>query len=228
MNAPAAVTEPEDVMASKAIGSNPVRVRISPAAHHPPNNIENLENLAYVIGLAIGDGNLSNPNGRATRLRISCDLKYPKLTRRIIKSLEIALPDNKVNIIRRPKNCIDVYVYSNKLEPWLGWKADKGPKHVQHVHVPQWIKSNKKYTTACLRGLFETDGSIYQDRGYPMSMFVTIIPELAEDTWEMITLLGFTAHIYQIKQPKPQQTRYNIRISKNTEQFIKTVGVAKN
>jgi hypothetical protein len=34
---------------------------------------------AYVIGLAIGDGNLSNPNGRAIRLRISCDTNYPHL-----------------------------------------------------------------------------------------------------------------------------------------------------
>ncbi len=34
---------------------------------------------AYVIGLAIGDGNLSNPNGRAVRLRITCDTKYPRL-----------------------------------------------------------------------------------------------------------------------------------------------------
>ena len=34
---------------------------------------------AYVIGLAIGDGGLSNPNGRAVRLRITCDIKYPLL-----------------------------------------------------------------------------------------------------------------------------------------------------
>jgi hypothetical protein len=33
----------------------------------------------YVIGLAIGDGNLSNPNGRAVRLRIACDTKFPAL-----------------------------------------------------------------------------------------------------------------------------------------------------
>jgi hypothetical protein len=38
---------------------------------------------AYVIGLAIGGGNLSNPNGRAVRLRITCDTKYPALIARI-------------------------------------------------------------------------------------------------------------------------------------------------
>jgi len=33
---------------------------------------------AYIVGLALGDGNLSNPNGRAVRLRITCDKKYPQ------------------------------------------------------------------------------------------------------------------------------------------------------
>jgi len=38
---------------------------------------------AYLIGVALGDGNLSNPNGRAVRLRITCDTKYPALIAKI-------------------------------------------------------------------------------------------------------------------------------------------------
>jgi hypothetical protein len=34
--------------------------------------------LAYLKEIALGDGNISNPNGRAFRMRITCDLKYPK------------------------------------------------------------------------------------------------------------------------------------------------------
>lgn len=45
-------------------------------SHHAHNmNKEDKRNLAYVIGIAFGDGNLSNPNGRAVRLRVSCDKK---------------------------------------------------------------------------------------------------------------------------------------------------------
>jgi len=54
---------------------------------------------AYLIGVALGDGNLSNPNGRATRLRITCDKKYPLLLNNIIVSLKKLLPENKVTII---------------------------------------------------------------------------------------------------------------------------------
>lgn len=50
---------------------------------------------AYVIGLAIGDGNLSNPNGRAVRLRITCDKKYPILLRKIAISLKKYCPKIK-------------------------------------------------------------------------------------------------------------------------------------
>jgi len=187
-----------------------------------------LDILAYVVGLALGDGNLSNPNGRATKLRITCDTKYPKLIKRIVTALKTILPTNKVSILERPKNCVDVYCHSNKLESLLGWKARGGSKYVQKVSVPDWIKNSPTYSKNCLRGLFETDGSVYRDRGYLMSMFVTIIPSLAQDVTEMICNLGFTAHTYHIQQALPQHDRYNIRISKNTAQFVQFIGIIKD
>ena len=57
---------------------------------HPDSELH-----AYVIGVAIGDGNLSNPNGRATRLRITCDTSYPAFTAKIRSALERLLPENK-------------------------------------------------------------------------------------------------------------------------------------
>jgi hypothetical protein len=54
---------------------------------------------AYVIGVAIGDGNLSSPNGRAVRLRITCDTKYPVLIAKIRSALETLLPRNKVSVV---------------------------------------------------------------------------------------------------------------------------------
>ena len=186
----------------------------------------NLENWAYVVGLALGDGNLSNPNGRAVKLRISCDTKYPRLIEQISIALQKMLPNNVVNQIKRPRNCIDVYCHSNTLEKLMGWKV--GPTYEQRVHVPKPIKQNQKLTIACLRGLMQTDGSIYNDRGYKMVMFVTIIPELAKDVMEMVIGLGFKPHCYKILQKLPQKTRYNIRISKNTEDFIKTINLTKD
>jgi hypothetical protein len=184
---------------------------------------------SYIIGLALGDGNLSNPNGRAIRLRITCDKKYPLLIKRIFNSLKLLFPDNKVSIVDRDRNCLDVSVYSNYLEELLGWKAEKGPKFVQNVSVPMWIKENYQYKICCLRGLIETDGCVYSDRNYRMINFTTIIPKLAKDVKEIIISLGFSPHLYELKGSRNtkysfiKKPFYHIRISKNTDKFLDLV-----
>jgi DNA-binding transcriptional regulator WhiA len=182
--------------------------------------------LAYVIGVALGDGNLSNPNGRAVRLRITCDAKYPKLIQKMRQAIQTLLPDNKVSIHPRTDTYTEISCYSNQWHEWLTWKSGFGPKYIQHPLVPQWIKQRKIYSIHCLRGLIETDGSIYKDRGYTMVNFTTVIPELADDAMTMIQYLGYDAHKYKI--PTKNKTRYTIRIAKNVEKFIMKLQLIKN
>lgn len=174
----------------------------------------------------MGDGNLSNPNGRAVRLRVACDLKYPKMIGRMQLAIQKLFPQNKVSIVKCKSNCCNISCYSNKWENLLGWKAKNGSKHKQNISIPEWIKENKKYSIACIRGLFETDGSIYKDRGYEMVGFVTIIPNLAKDVLEILKKLKLNPKIYKINTIK--NTRYNIRISKNVDVFLKTISLKKD
>ena len=183
--------------------------------------------MAYIIGLAIGDGNLSNPNGRATKLRISCDTKYPNLIKYITKSIQKLLPENKVGTVKKKGNCLDVYVHSNHLEKLLGWKAKGGSKFKQNVSTPKWICGSDEYKIQYVKGLIETDGSIYNDRGYTMVIFTTIIPRLAESVQEIITSLGFKPHFYKLN-PNPKskfksQVFYHIRLSKDVQKFLNLV-----
>jgi DNA-binding transcriptional regulator WhiA len=181
--------------------------------------------LAYIIGIALGDGNLSNPNGRAIRLRITCDTQYKILIFKICRSIEKLLPNNKVSIYQRKKNYCDISCYSNKWEKWLGWKVGKGSKCEQNVKVPRWIKCSKRYSIECLRGLFESDGSVYKDRGYKMAIFVSSIPNLANDVFAMMKQLKFNPHMYMIMTTK--RPRYNIRLSKNVDDFIRLTQIDK-
>jgi len=92
---------------------------------------------AYVIGLAIGDGNLSSPNGRAICLRITCDKKYPLLTKRIFNSLKEILPENKVGITNRKNGeCVDVRISSNHLENLLGCEARSRTNVLRVIWAP--------------------------------------------------------------------------------------------
>jgi len=93
---------------------------------------------AYIIGIALGDGNLSNPNKRAVRLRITCDKRYPLLIKHIKSCLLLLLPKNKVSVTNR-RGCVDISVYSNHWKKLL-WKWDEGPKDAQNVFVPKWIR----------------------------------------------------------------------------------------
>lgn len=189
------------------------------------NNFDNKKVLSYIIGVSLGDGNLSNPNGRAVRLRITCDKKYPKLINYIIENIKIILPENKVSIVDRG-NIVDISCYSNKWEEILGWKAKGGSKIKQKVKVPDWIKDNIAYTKECLRGLFQTDGSMYYDRKYLMANFTSANYSLTEDTKEMLGKIGFDITTRKVIS-KNNHIKYVIRISKNVEKFIKIINLWK-
>lgn len=179
--------------------------------------------MAYITGLAIGDGNLSLVR-KTVRLRISCDDKYPELILRVVSSLKSLLPQNRVGTVKKKENCTDVYVYSNHLENLLGWKAKGGSKDLQKVSVPTWIQENEEYKINCLRGLIETDGAIYIDRGYRMAIFSTIIPNLAEDVFNLINSLGFKSRLYKIPEKKSTHGhKYQVRLSKDVQRFLDIV-----
>jgi len=177
--------------------------------------------IAYIVGVALGDGNLSNPNGRATRLRITCDLKYPKLIEKIQKSVRTLFPDSKVSLVKANGNYLNISCYSNHWEKILGWYSSKGSKLIQNVSIPSWIKKNKIYKINCLRGLIETDGSIYLDRGYKTVMFTSAIPNLSKDVYEIMLSLNFKPHFYTISNNRYSINR--IRIATHVEEFINLV-----
>ena len=212
-----------DMRVSKTRAGNGMRVRISPPAQmtKEPSDILYTPLLAYVVGLALGDGNLSNPNGRATRLRITCDLKYPKLIQKIQNALAILMPKNKVSIVKRSQNYLDISCYSNKWESLLGWYANKGSKLIQNVSIPNWVKTNREYKINCLKGLMETDGSIYLDRIYRTVMFTNASCNLARDVLEIIISLGFKPRFYTASNGN--NSIYRIRIAKNVAEFLDLV-----
>jgi len=182
---------------------------------------------AYIIGIALGDGNLSRPNGRATRLRITCDAKYPTIIQDITSALSKLLPNNKVSIVPgpRPTYC-NVSVYSEKLNELLPWKVNGGSKFLQQAHVPRWIFENTDYQTAVLKWLIQTDGSIYKDRTYTMINFTNIIEPLADDVATLMILLGFKPTKSKTLQ-KSSKVKYTVRLARDADYFLELTGIRK-
>ena len=183
---------------------------------------------SYIIGVALGDGNLSIPNGRATRLRITCDSKYPDIAEEITLSLKKIFPKNKVSIVAGPRNTyFNISVYSNRLNEIIPWKVGAGSKFEQDVSVPDWIKIDKELSRNCLRGLLQTDGSVYADRGYLMVNFTNNTLSLANDVMEIMTTLGYSPKLY-IASQKSIHPKYTVRLSKRTEDFVRHIGLYKS
>lgn len=174
----------------------------------------------------MGDGNLSNSNGRAIRLRISCDVKYPELIKRITKALNIVLPKNKVSLVYRKGNCIDISCYSNVFGVVLPWSYINGPKYTQNIRIPSWIMADQEFSILCLKGLIESDGSIYMDRTYQAVNFRTVNKSLAIDVQSIFTTLGFKSHLYTNIKTK-RIPCYTVRLAKDVTEFIKKTKVNK-
>lgn len=188
-------------------------------------DLSDKEILAYVIGIALGDGNLSNPNGRAVRLRVTCDVAYPELIQKIKRNIKAVAPHNKVSIVERNDSCLDISCYSNGWEDVLGWNADDGPKKIQKPTVPDWIKKHKNYSAKCLCGLIQADGCIYNDRGYTMINFTSSIMGLAKDVQEMIVNQGYCAYKRLVKEEG--RKKYVVRVSKEAERMISDLSITK-
>jgi DNA-binding transcriptional regulator WhiA len=189
-------------------------------------NLKQKERLAYLVGIALGDGNLSNPNGRAIRLRISCFSGYPKLAREIVQTIRALLPQNKVSTIKRKGRSFDISVYSNKLEGMLPWKVGAGSKIEQNAHVPDWILADSTFSKACLRGLIQTDGCIYVDRGYQMVNFTNNIELLWLDVRKMVEALGFKPNVLKIVNDHGN-FKYTVRVSRDAKRFVRVLRLYK-
>ena len=69
-----------------------------------------------------------------------------------------------------------------------------GNKIKNKASFPEWIFKNRKFASAGLRGLFDTDGGIYEkQKGYSRAVieFQTKSPYINRDIIRLIDILGF-------------------------------------
>jgi len=116
--------------------------------------------LAEFIGMLIGDGSVRNGYQITISYNWKEDRAYATYIQKIVKNL---FDLSSTKYIREELGSADVIVTSKNLIEFLESKGiKKGNKVVNQINIPDWIFKSKEYKIACLRGLFDTDGSIYQ------------------------------------------------------------------
>ena len=117
------------------------------------------EELSELIGIMIGNGGITNFQVRVS-LNKTDDNKYLPHVCSLFKKLFHTTP----TVFHR-KSTSEIQVSRKALVDFLGSKGlPKGNKISQEIDIPEWIKADRNFSCACLRGIFDTDGSVYFDK----------------------------------------------------------------
>jgi len=159
------------------------------------------DGLAEFIGILLGDGNIwVQKNGINTnyQLKIAGDLTEDKdYLLNYVKPLCYSLFSIEPKLQELPKvNELFVVLYSKNVISFLDFMGLKpGHKIKNQITIPNWIYERESYLKACLRGLIDTDGSIFkmsnQDPKLLRISFKNFNTTLLEDTREIFLKLDF-------------------------------------
>jgi len=114
--------------------------------------------LAEFVGIMMGDGGIAKYHTSIT-LNSRDDREYVAFVCKLIEKLFDVSP--KI-YVKKDSLAVDVVVHRKNLVEFcqsIGLKV--GNKLEQGLDIPSWIKRNKKYSIACVRGLVDTDGSVF-------------------------------------------------------------------
>lgn len=121
---------------------------------------EHSEALAEFCGVMLGDGGIAPYQIRVTLHAIE-EPEYGSYVVELAKDLFGVTPR-----VYRRDNCqgIDIVLSRVEIVEYLVSKCglSKGNKVKQQVNIPSWIRENRSFRIACLRGLFDTDGSVFE------------------------------------------------------------------
>lgn len=118
------------------------------------------EKLAEFIGIMLGDGHVGQYQASITT-NSQTDYEHASYIKKTIRSLfatQSTLSRSRTN------NSCTVVISSRSICDFLKRQGlPQGNKVRDGVRIPNWIKKRSAYTRACVRGLFDTDGSVYCD-----------------------------------------------------------------
>lgn len=114
--------------------------------------------LAEFIGIVLGDGGLTDGQCEIS-LHMIDDIEYANYVGKLVDSLF----DAKSSICSYPKHTVIKVIISGfmfvKILESFGLQIGNKIRH--QVDIPDWIKLNPAYLKACMRGLYDTDGTSF-------------------------------------------------------------------
>ncbi len=118
--------------------------------------------FAEFIGIMLGDGGITKYQIRITLNKID-DKDYVVYVRKLINKIFREYPSLEF----KKGKAVDLVVSGkNLVQLLLSYGLVKGDKIKQQIKIPSWINTSDEFKLSVLRGLFDTDGSVYLDKHY--------------------------------------------------------------
>ncbi len=185
------------------------------------------KDLAELIGIILGDGNLWVKPGGYHYVRICGDNKRDKeYLEKYVYSLIYRLfgvkmrffESKRSNALYLVKGSRDMVFTLNK------FGIPSGNKLKNNVSIPSWILNSKEYTRACIRGLMDTDGSVtpITGRDYPYIWFSCNIENLRKSFDIAMKNLEFKTSKWNIREGHAAE-KY-IGNKEDIARFLKEIG----
>lgn len=184
--------------------------------------------LAEFIGIMLGDGGITS---YANQICITLNNRDDKEYIGFVSALIEKLFSRKPTIIdHKTAHAARILVSSMSLVEYLislGLKT--GNKTTLQVDMPDWIKNNVSYSIACVRGLVDTDGCIFDEchniKGkkycYPRLAFVTASEPLRDSVFSILNKLNLDPKI------RHKTKRYlKIEDKEKIAEYFKVVGTS--
>jgi hypothetical protein len=115
---------------------------------------------AYLLGIYLGDGCISDHPRGVSRLRITLDAIYPGIAVECANAIEAVAPGKRAHLLRRrDERSVEVSSY------WRHWPClipqhGKGPKHMRRIALTDWQRRFVAgHVEHFIRGLIHSDGT---------------------------------------------------------------------
>ncbi len=180
------------------------------------------EKLAEFVGIMLGDGGIA-----PYHIHITLSNKEKEYCKYIVKLIyELFEVNPKIYKIKKAK-AIDIVVQRKNLVNFCQQIGlVQGSKIKNQIDIPEWIKENKIFLKACIRGLVDTDGCFYINSynvnnkrySYFKIAFTNSSFPLIKSVFTTFGSLGFHSRISKNKK--------DVRIDKEkyVNEYIKEIG----
>lgn len=183
-------------------------------------NISKSEELAEFIGVMIGDGGMTQ-----NQIRITLGLDEREYSKEISNMMRSIFNWTPSISIRKRNNTIELVLSGRALVQKLyGMGLLIGDKVKQEVSLPDWTMKSKLFVAAVLRGMFDTDGSVYLDKHYSdkrcysslCMAFTSYSPNLLSDIRQSL-------YVWDFHPTSSTKNRIVLRRREEVIRFFKTI-----